>query len=67
VHLSPLPASFKEVDLENNILTALESVPLQNMCQYEIKFNFNVLCLANSIGTGSPLAHADLWMHMRRS
>ena len=60
------PASSKEVDLENNILAALESVPLKNMCRYDINFNFNVLCLVNSIGTGSPLACADLWMHMRR-
>jgi hypothetical protein len=60
------PASSKEVDLENNILAALESVPLENMRRYGTKFDFNVLCLANSIGTGFPLAHADLWMHMRR-
>jgi hypothetical protein len=58
-------ASSKEADLENNILVALEYVPFKNMCQYGIEFNSNVFCLANSIGTGSPLACADLWMHMR--
>ena len=53
------PASSKEADLENNILAALESVPLENMRWYGIKFNLNVFCLVNSIGTGSPLACAD--------
>jgi hypothetical protein len=60
------PASSKEVDLENNILAALESVPLENMRRYGIESNINGLCVANSIGTGSPLAHADLWTHTRR-
>jgi len=59
------PASSKEADLENNILTALESVPLENMRRCGIKFDFNDLHLPNFISTDSPLARADLWMHMR--
>ena len=36
MHLLP---SSKEADLENNIVAALESVPLENMHWYGIEFN----------------------------
>ena len=44
-----LPPSSKEADLENNIVAALESVPLENMHWYGIEFNFSWL---NSILAG---------------
>jgi len=59
------PPSSKEADLEQNVLSALEAVPLDSM-RKSVQLPFTIIIYWSDYCTGSPYALVGSWMHMRR-
>jgi len=59
------PPSSKEADLEQNVLSALEAVPLDSM-RKSVQLPFTIIIYWSDYCTGSPYALVGSSMHMRR-
>jgi hypothetical protein len=59
------PPSSKESDLEQNVLSALEAVPLDSM-RKSVQLPFTIIIYWSDYCTGSPYTLVGSWMHMRR-